>query len=159
MGALVCILVGAGIGLIATAPNHIVSVSDLASCYGPPPIPSPCERIVYRGGALNVIFTALCGAFLLGAACWLLWELWSVTEPKPITDDFLRLLHDSFGRNWLNPLTWPWPRVLWAYGFSSMGAAIAASLVITIWTLAVPPAPAKTPKIRIDTSQSFWVGQ
>ena len=51
------------------------------------------------------------GLTLLGAATWLLWELWSVAEPRPITDDFLRLLNDSFGRDWRNPLKWPWARL------------------------------------------------
>ena len=75
-----------------------------------PPVALPCERIVYRGGVLNAAFTSLFGVMLIVAAAWLLWELWSAVEPKPITDDFLRLLNDSFGRDWRNPLTWPWAR-------------------------------------------------
>ena len=42
-----------------------------------------------------------------------------MAEPKPITDDFLKLLNDSFGRNWRDPRTWPWTRMLWAYGFTA----------------------------------------
>jgi hypothetical protein len=88
--------------------------------------------------------------------------LWSAAEPKPITDDFLRLLNDSFGRDWRNPLTWPWARVLWAYGFAALGAALTAAVAIGLWSLIIPdnrppvmrPA-AKPPVMRIDTSQSF----
>ena len=65
---------------------------------------------------------------LIGVAAWFLWELWSAIEPKAITDDFLRLLNDSFGRDWRNPLTWPWARVLWAYGFTVVGATLAAGV-------------------------------
>ena len=108
--------------LIVTSPKRIVAVSDLTNCYAPPPVMLPCERIVYRGGALNVAFTSLCGLMLVGVAAWFLWELWSAVEPKPITDDFLKLLNDSFGRDWRNPLKWPWARVLWAYGFTVVGA-------------------------------------
>ena len=157
MGALACILVSAGIALIASSPDRVIKVSDFSNCYGLPPIPDPCERIVYRGGAMNVMFAALCGVFLIGVACWLLWELWSAAEPKPITDDFLRLLHDSFGRSWLNPLKWPWPRLFWAYGFSLIGAILTAGAVMTIAALATPPAQA--PTVQIDTSQSFRLGQ
>ena len=55
-----------------------------------------------------------------------MWELWSAVAPKPITDDFLQLLNDSFGRNWRDPRTWPWSRVLWAYGFTFVGVLFAA---------------------------------
>ena len=104
MGMLVCVILGFGVVLIATSPDRIVAVSDLTNCYAPPPVALPCERIVYRGGVLNAAFTALFGLMLIGVAAWLLWELWSAVEPKPITDDFLRLLNDSFGRDWRNPL-------------------------------------------------------
>ena len=110
MGMLVCVVLGLGVVLIVTSPDRIVAVSDLTNCYAPPPVALPCERIVYRGGVLNAAFTALCGLMLIGVAAWLLWELWSAVEPKPITDDFLRLLNDSFGRDWRNPLKWPWAR-------------------------------------------------
>ena len=157
MGMLVCVILGLGVLLITTAPNHIVAVSDLANCYGPPPVALPCERIVYRGGMLNTAFTAMCGLMLIGVAVWFLWELWSAVEPKPITDDFLRLLDHSFGRNWRNPLTWPWARVLYAYGFTAVGAMMTAGVVMTIWTLVASSVPAKAPTARVDTSQSFTV--
>ena len=158
MGMLVCIILGLGVLLISTSPNHIVAVSDLSACYGAPPVALPCERIVYRGGMLNAAFTALCGLMLIGVAAWFLWELWSAVEPKPITDDFLKLLNDSFGRDWRNPLKWPWARVLWAYGFTLVGATLTASVGMIIWTL-VASEPAKVPKVRIETSQSFTLGQ
>ena len=159
MGVLVCIVVGLGVTLVATSPDRILSVTDLTNCYGSPPIPIPCERIVYRGGALNAAFTALCGSLLIGVAVWLMWELWSAVEPKPITDDFLRLLHDSFGRNWRNPLTWPWPRLLWAYGFPFVGATLTAGVALMVWTLVTPANSTKAPTVRVDTSQSFRLGQ
>jgi hypothetical protein len=96
---------------------------------------------------------------LIGVAAWFLWELWSAVEPKPITDDFLKLLNDSFGRDWRNPFTWPWSRVLWAYGFTMVGATLTVGVAMMIWILVASPAPAKTPTIRIDTSQSFRLGQ
>jgi len=158
MGTLVCIILGLGVLLISTSPSHIVAVSDLSNCYGTPPVALPCERIVYRGGMLNAAFTALCGLMLIGVAAWFLWELWSAVEPKPITDDFLKLLNESFGRDWRNPLKWPWARVLWAYGFTLVGATLTAGAGMVIWTL-VASEPAKAPKVRIDTSQSFTLGQ
>ena len=69
----------------------------------------------------------LCGLLSLLVAAWFVWELWSAVAPKPITDDFLRLLSDSFARNWRDPRTWPWSRMLWAYGFTFVGVLLAAS--------------------------------
>jgi hypothetical protein len=91
-------------------------------------------------------------------AVWLLWELWSAVEPKPLTDDCLRLLNDSFGRDWRNPFKWPWRRVLWAYGFTVVGATVSAGFGLMIWTL-VASATVEPPTIHIDTSQSFRLGQ
>jgi hypothetical protein len=159
MGMLVCVILGFGIALITTSPNHIVTISDLSSCYAPPPVTLPCERVVYRGGILNVAFTALFGVLLIGVAAWFLWELWNAVEPRPITDDFLKLLNDSFGRNWRNPLTWPWMRIWWAYGFTIVGAAVTASIGITIWALVASSHGTKPPTARVETSQSFSVGQ
>ena len=159
MGMLVCVILSLGVLLIVTVPDHIVAVSDLTNCYGPFAVPLHCERIVYRGGALNAAFTALCGLMLLGVAAWFLWELWNAVEPKPIKDDFLKLLNDSFGRDWRNPLTWPWARVLWAYGFAVVGATLTVGIGMMIWTLIVSSDPAKAPTPRIDTSESFRLGQ
>jgi hypothetical protein len=159
MGMLVCLVGALGIYLIVTAPRSIVAVPDLTNCYGPPPVPIPCERLVYRGGMLNSAFIALCGLTLVGVALWMLWELWSAVEPKPITDDFLRLLNDSFGRNWRNPATWPWARVVWAYGFTLVGAMATAGAGIAIWALLAAWHPAQAPTIHIDTSQSFRLTQ
>jgi hypothetical protein len=158
MGVLISIVAGVGVALIATSPDRIFTISDLNRCYGPPPVPIPCEQVVYRGGAMNAAFSALCGSLLIGVALWLLWELWSAVEPKPITDDFLRLLRDSFARNWRNPLTWPWPRLLWAYGFALVGASVTAAVAITIWTTVASAQSARPPTVRVDTSQSFRIG-
>jgi hypothetical protein len=159
MGMLVSLVGALGVYLMVTAPSYIVAVPDLTNCYGPPPVPVPCERIVYRGGMLNSAFIALCGLTLIGVAAWILWELWSAVEPKPITDDFLRLLNDSFGRTWRNPFTWPWARVTYAYGFTLVGAIMTAGLGIAIWTLVAASQPVKTPTIQIETSQSFRLSQ
>jgi hypothetical protein len=159
MGMLVCVTLALGLFLIATSPNHVVAVSDLTNCYGPPPVALPCERILYRGGALEAAFTALCGLMLIGVAVWLLWELWNAVEPKPITDDFLQLLNDSFGRDWRNPLKWPWARLLWAYGFTVAGATLTAGVGVMLWTLLGSSHVAKAPAAKIDTSQSFRLGQ
>jgi hypothetical protein len=155
VGMLVGVSLGLGVMLVVTSSDRIVTVSDLTNCYGPPPVALPCERIVYRGGALNASFTALCGVLPIGFALWLLWELWSVSEPRPITDDFLRLLNDSFGRRWRNPLTWPWARMLWAYGFTLLGAAVTTGVGLALWTLVASAEPSKPPTVRIQTSQSF----
>jgi hypothetical protein len=159
MGTLVCVTLALGLFLIATSPNHVVAVSDLTNCYGPPPVALPCERILYRGGALEAAFTALCGLMLIGVAVWLLWELWNAVEPKPITDDFLRLLNDSFGRDWRNPLKWPWARLLWAYGFTVVGATLTAGVGVMLWTLLGSSHGVKAPSVKIGTSQSFRLGQ
>lgn len=155
MGMLLCIVAGLGVRLIAMSPSRIVKVSDLSACYGPPPVALPCERILYRGGALDAAFTAMCGVMLIGVAVWLLWELWSAVEPRPITDDFLRLLNDSFGRDWRNPLKWPWARLLWAYGFTILGATLTAGAAVMIWTAITASESTKLLKPRIETSQSF----
>jgi hypothetical protein len=159
MGMLVCVILGLGVVLVASSPNRIVAVSDLTNCYGPPPVALPCEQIVYRGGVLNAAFTALCGLMLIGVAAWFLWELWSAVEPKPITDDFLKLLNDSFGSNWRNPLKWPWARMLWAYGFTVVGASLTLGAGVMLWTLIGPSNSAKAPTARIETSESFSPSQ
>jgi hypothetical protein len=158
MGMLVCVTLGLGVLLIITSPNRILAVTDLSNCYAPP-VTLPCERIVYRGGMLDAAFTSLCGLMLIGVAAWLLWELWSAVEPKAITDDFLRLLDDSFGRDWRNPLKWPWARMLWAYGFPVVGATLTAGVGLLIWTLVASSEQARTPTIKIETSQSYRLGQ
>lgn len=157
MGMLLCVALAFGIRLIVTSPDRLYAVMDFSNCYAPP-VALPCERIAYQGGGLNVVFTALSGVLLIGVAAWLLWELWSAVEPKPITDDFLRLLNDSFGRDWRNPLKWPWRRILWAYGFTVVGATVSATVGMMIWTLVVSN-NVKPPTIRIETDQSFRLGQ
>ena len=147
-----------GISLIGSSTDQIVTFVDLSRCYAPPPVELPCERII-RVGALNSAFTALGGLLSLVAASWLVWELWSAVAPKPITDDFLKLLDYSFGRSWRDPRTWPWSRMLWAYGFTSAGVLLAAATVLLIWTATSFKAPAKVPIINIETSQDFRLGK
>jgi hypothetical protein len=159
MGMIVCVTAALGAYLIATSPNRIIAVVDLTNCYAPPPVALPCERVLYRGGALDAAFTSLCGLMLIGVTAWFMWELWSAVEPKPITDDFLRLLHDSFSHDWRNPLTWPWARVFWAYGFTIVGAALTAGIGLMLWTLVIPSPSSKTPSVTVETSQSYAVGK
>ncbi len=66
---------------------------DFTHCYGAAVV-LPCKRIADRAGALNVAFNVWCGLRLLVAAVWLLWELWTSVAPRPITDDFRKLLDD-----------------------------------------------------------------
>jgi hypothetical protein len=155
MGMLMCGALVFGTRLIATAPSNIVTVFDFTRCYGAPPVVQPCERVVYRAGMLNVVFTAWCGLLLVAVAAWLVWELWSAVAPKPITDDFLKLLDDSFGRDWRKPRTWPWARVVWAYGFTLVGAAAAVSLALLVSAAISSSRPVRVPIVHIETSQSF----
>ena len=156
MGMLLFGFLAFGISLIVTSPDRIVTFEDLSRCYAPPPVVLPCERFI-RVGALNAAFSALGGMMSLVAATWFIWELWSAVAPKPITDDFLKLLNDSFARNWRDPRTWPWSRMLWAYGFTFVGVMFAASMVLLIWTANSFARPAKSPVIKIETSQDFRV--
>jgi hypothetical protein len=155
MGVLVCGALAFGTRLIATAPDNIVTVVDLTNCYAAPPVMLPCERVAYRAGGLNVVLNVWCGLLLIAVAAWLLWELWSAAAPKPITDDFLKLLDDSFGRDWRRPVTWPWTRMGWAYGFTLVGAISALSIGLLISTAISSSRPAKAPTVHVETSQQF----
>ena len=154
MGMLVCGALGFGTRLVAAAPDNIVTVFDFTNCYAVPPIVQPCERVAYRGGILNVVFNAYCGLLLVAVAVWLLLELWSAVAPKPITDDFLKLLDDSFGRDWRSPRTWPWARLGWAYGFPLLGAASALCVALLV-SAVIASRPAKAPTVHVETSQRF----
>jgi hypothetical protein len=158
MGVLVCGALAFGTRLIATAPDHIVTVFDFTNCYAAPPIVQPCERVAYRAGALNVVFNAWCGLLLIAVAGWLLWELWSAVAPKPITDDFLKLLDDSFGHDWRSPRSWPWARAGWAYGFTLVGAVSAVCVALLLSAVSASR-PSKAPAVRVETSQRFRVSQ
>jgi hypothetical protein len=151
MGMVLCAALVFGVRLIVTAPDSIVTVFDFTACYAPPPVPHPCERIAYRTGTMNMAFNGWCGLLLVAAGAWLLWELWSAVAPKPITDDFLKLLDDSFGRNWRRPRSWPWTRLAWAYGFTFVGAALAMGLLVSIgvWPARHAPTP------HVETEQRF----
>jgi hypothetical protein len=159
MGSIVGALLWAGGAMIATSPDRIITAEDLSGCYASPPVVRPCERIVYRTGAMNAAFSVLTGMVMTVAAFWLLWELWVAVAPKPIMDDFLRLLHDSFARNLFDPRTWPWSRVLWAYGFAAVGAAVSASLALAFWSALASATPPKAPVVKVNTSQDFRLGQ
>ena len=155
MGALVAAIVTFGAILLDSAPGLVSTVYDFSNCYAPPPVAQPCARALYTTGVLNAAFTMLFGAVLLAVAVWFLWELWSAMEPPPITDDFLRLLDRSFGRDWRSPRTWPWARLLWAYGFTSVGAIAAAGIGFAAWTLLAPAHP-PVPMIHVDTAPTVW---
>jgi hypothetical protein len=154
MGVLLAAAAGFGTGLIVTAPGSIVTVYDLSNCYAAPPVIQPCERVAYRAGALNAVFNLWCGLLLFVVAAWLAWELWNAVAPKPITDDFLKLLDDSFGRNWRRPRTWPWTRMMWAYGFTFVGASLALGIGLLISTV-VSSRSARSPTVHVETSQRF----
>jgi len=155
MGGMVAAVLGFAVILISSAPSRIATVYDFTNCYAAPPITQPCARALYTTGVLNAAFTVLCSVVLLIVATWLLWELWSAAEPPPVTDDFLKLLDQSFGRDWRRPRSWPWARLLWAYGFTLVGAAAAVGIGMTAWTLLVPPAR-RVPVIHVETSPTVW---
>ncbi len=153
MGTMLCVALSVGMRLLVTAPDNVVTVFDFTRCYAAPPIPQPCERVAYRAGLLSVLMNGWCGLLLLGVAAWLLWELWSAVAPKPITDDFLKLLDDSFGRDWRNPRTWPWARVLWAYGFTLVGAASAFAAGLLVSAAISASTAARAPTAHVETSE------
>ena len=154
MGILLCAALGFGVRLIVTAPDHIVTVFDFTNCYSAQTVIQPCERVAYKAGSLNVLFNVWCGLLLLAVALWLIWELWSAVAPKPITDDFLKLLEDSFGRDWHNPRRWPWARMGWAYGFTMVGAGLAIGLAMLL-SSTITSRLVKPPTVRVETSQRF----
>ena len=151
MGSLVAAIGSFAVILIRSAPGRIATVYDFTNCYAPPPVVQPCARTLYTTGVLNAAFLALCGVVLFAVALWFLWELWSAVEPPPITDEFLKLLDHSFGRNWRDPRTWPWARLSWAYGFPLVGAVATVGIGLTAWTLLMPPTP-RVPIVHVDTS-------
>lgn len=157
MGMLVSGALLFGAQLIVSAPRNIVTVFDFTNCYAAPPIVQPCERVAYRMGALSVLLNLWCGMLLITVAAWLLWELWNAVAPKPITDDFLKLLDDSFGPSWRSPRTWPWARIIWAYGFTFAGAALAVGIGLVV--TAVISSSIKPPTARVETSQIFRQSQ
>ena len=159
MGVLVCGALAFAARLLATAPDNIVTVFDLTNCYAAPPVILPCERIAYRAGGMNVVLNVWCGLLLIAVAAWLLWELWSAAAPKPITDDFLKLLHDSFGADWRRPRSWPWARMGWAYGFTLVGAISALGMALLVSTAISFLRPAKAPTVHVETSHSFRLSQ
>jgi hypothetical protein len=158
MGVLLYAVFGLGTQLIASAPHSIVTRYDFTKCYGAPPVALPCERVAYRTGALTGAFNAWCGFLLMAVAAWLVWDLWSAAAPRPVTDDFLKLLEDSFARDWRKPRTWPWTRVAWAYGFALVGVTSGVGMSLLISTLSASPPP-KAPVALIETSQQFRVIQ
>ena len=154
-GLLVCGAASLGVQLIATARGGIITVFDFTNCYAAPPIAQPCERVAYRTGVLNAAMNYWCGALLILVALWLLWELWTATAPKPITDEFLKLLDDSFGRDWRRPRTWPWTRIAFAYGFTLVGIASGLAIGLLASNILSSPRFARIPAAHVDTSQRF----
>ena len=105
-------------------------------------------------------FSAFFGFMMLAIALWMMWSLWSAAEPAPIADDFLRLLSDSFARDWRDPRTWPWSRVWWAYGFTMLGVALGlAATLAAVVVLSSLPSAARPPNPRVETMQIFRVGE
>jgi hypothetical protein len=159
MGVLLYGALRFGTQLIVTAPENIVTVFDFTNCDAAPPVGQtvvlPCELVAYRAGALHVVLNAWCGLLLIALAAWLLWELWSAVAPTPVTDDFLKLLDDSFGRDWRNPRTWPWARMGWAYGFSLAGVTSAVVIGLLISAVISSSFRAKAPTVHVETSQRF----
>jgi hypothetical protein len=133
MGMLVCGAVLFGIQQIRSAPDRIVTFNDFTTCTAAAQATGPCEK-AYRTGGLNALFSVMIGVLLFTVAAWLLWELWLAVKPRPIADDFLKLLHDSFARDWRNPLTWPWARLAWAYGFALLGALALSAVVVVLYS-------------------------
>ena len=158
MGVLLYVILTFGSQLIVSAPHSVVTVFDFTNCYGVPPVPVPCERVAYRTGLLNAALNAWCGLLLLPVAAWLVWDLWSATAPRPVTDDFLRLLEDSFARDWRRPRTWPWARVAWAYGFTLLGVTSGVAMSLLISSLSASP-PAGAPTVRVETSEQFRIAR
>jgi hypothetical protein len=108
-------------------------------------------------GWFIVALSIVSGMTMLAVAARLLWSLWRAAEPAPITDDFLSLLHESFGRNWRDPRTWPWSRLKWAYGFTTVGVAMGLLLTIAL-SEAVRSLPStRRPATEINTLQIFRV--
>lgn len=156
MGVLLYVVFGFGTQLIGSAPQSIVTVFDLTNCYAAPPVALPCERVAYRAGVLNAAFAAWCGLLLVAVAGWLVWDLWSAAAPRPVTDDFLKLLEDSFARDWRKPRTWPWMRIAWAYGFALLGVTAGAGTSRAVSALSTSPPP-KTPVVLVETTEQFRV--
>jgi hypothetical protein len=153
MGTLVYGALRLSARLVATASAGIVTVYDFTNCYAAPPVVQPCERIVYRTGGMNAMLNYWCALLLAGVAVWLLCELWGAVAPKPITDDFLKLLDESFGHDWRRPRTWPWTRIVWAYGFTFVGAVSAACIALVVSAALSSALPAKAPTPHVETSQ------
>jgi hypothetical protein len=157
MGMLICGFLSLGAALIVTAPDRIITAEDLSGCYANPPLQRPCERIVYRTGLLNSAFSGLFGTMSIILGSWMLWELWGAVAPKPISDDFLKLLNDSFARNWRDPRTWPWSRVFYAYGFTMLGCLIAVAAGLGVSRVISDLRPVKPAIIKVNTSEDFRV--
>jgi hypothetical protein len=157
MGILICGFLSVGAAMVVTAPERIITAEDLSGCYASPPVVRPCERIVYRTGALNAAFSALFGMMAMLVGGWLVWELWSAVAPKPITDDFLKLLNDSFARNWRDPRTWPWSRIFYAYAFALVGAALTIAAGLGVSRVISDLRPLKPTIVKVNTSQDFRV--
>ena len=45
-----------------------------------------------------------------------------------------RCCSSPFARDWRNPLTWPWARLAWAYGFALLGALALSAVVVVLYS-------------------------
>jgi hypothetical protein len=155
IGLILFFLVAVGVRLIATPPVRVVVVNNARACDAMMSAPAPCQRTVYRS-RLGVVFTDVAGVMMLAVAAWLLRSLWGAAEPAPITDDFLGVLKESFGRRtWRDPKTWPWSRLKWAYGFTTVGVTIGLLLTIAL-SAAIRSMPStRPPAATAETVQIF----
>jgi hypothetical protein len=69
----------------------------------------------------------------------------------------LKLLNDSFARNWRDPRTWPWSRMGYAYGFTALGVALTIAAALAFSTALASHRPLRPAIMKIDTSQQFRV--
>jgi hypothetical protein len=152
LGTLVAGALVFGTQLIVTARSNIITVFDFTNCYAARVV-QPCERVAYRTGQMTVVLNLWCGVLLIAVGVWLLWELWNATAPKPITDDFLKLLDQSFARDWRRPRTWPWARVAWSYGFTCAGAVAAVGITVLASRALSSSGFVRTPTAHVETSQ------
>jgi hypothetical protein len=129
MGVLICCFLSLGAALVTSAPDRVITSEFL-----------------------NAAFSALFGTLALIASAWLVQELWTATAPEPITDDFLRMLNNSFARNWRDPRTWPWSRLFYSYAFALLGIAISVGAVVGAST-----ALAQITPLSVIRSQEFRV--
>ena len=109
MGVILFVVFGFGTQLIASAPHqhrHRVRLHELL-CRAARRAAMRTRRVPSGGleAGADVGWLLLMAVPRRGS-----WDLWSVAAQAD-DDDFLKLLEDSFARDWRKPRTWPWTRV------------------------------------------------